>query len=312
MVDKKIISVSIDLDSLACYYSIHGLTPPDILKTSHYAKGLARFLELFDELGIRGTLFAVGEDLREPACAGALRDAVRKGHEPANHSWSHPYDLTRMTAGAIRHEILRGHDAVTAACGRAPVGFRAPGYHLSDDVTLLLKERGYRYDASLLPSAPYYLLKSAVILLSRMRGRRSRAIIGGPGMILSPAHPYRSGSRYWRRGGGLLEIPCSVVTPLGIPFIGTSLTLLPDRAGSVLLGLAGKLPFLSLELHAIDMMDARLDGFESLMPYQPDARVSLDEKRRRIGRALRRLTADLGFVSMTLEEAAPLLEGACK
>jgi hypothetical protein len=310
MIDKKILCVSIDLDALACYYALYGLAPPDTLKTFHYTKGLARFLEFFGELGIKTTLFAVGEDLKEQACAEILREAVRGGHEPANHSWSHPYDLTRKPPAVIRSEIFKGHDAITAACGREPVGFRAPGYHLSDAVTQLLRERGYRYDASLLPSPPYYLTKSAVILLSRLRGRKSRSIVGGPGMIISPAHPFRSGSRYWRRGSGLLEIPCSVATPLRIPFIGTSLTLLPDRASSLLLAFARNLDFISLEFHAIDMMDARLDGFDSLRPYQLDARVSLDEKRRKIGGALRRLTGEFGFDPMTLEEAAPLLEKA--
>lgn len=307
MADKKILCVSVDLDSMACYYGIHGITPPDNIKTIHFTKGLTRFLELFDEMNIKATLFTIGEELEDPSCSRILKDSTGMGHEPANHTWSHPYNLTRLTLPRIKHEIRRAHEAIEKAAGRGPVGFRAPGYHLTNRVRDILVEMGYRYDASLLPSPPYYLAKSTIIILSGLRGRKSHSIIGGPGMILSPGCPFRSGRHYWRRGRGLLEIPCSVVTPLNIPFIGTTITMFPRKATSMLLRFLRSAELVSIEFHAIDMMDARLDDFETLIPFQPDAKISLAEKEAKIRGVLSRLTGEFDFEPMTLEGAAGVL-----
>lgn len=306
MPDKKIVCVSIDLDPIPYYYGLHGLTPPTSIKTIHYTKGLTRFLELFDCLGIKATLFAVGEDLDDPSTAGILRKAVDLGHEPANHTWSHPYNLTRFGNLRLKNEIFMAHKAIEKAARRKPVGFRAPGYHVSGDLLGILREAGYLYDASLLPSLPYYLAKSAVIFLTWLRGGESRSIVGGAGMLLAPGLPYRTGRLYWMRGGGLLEIPCSTATPLGVPFIGTLVTLFSDRMTSALVRSLGGLDLLSIELHAIDMMEARADGFERLASCQPAASVSVEKKRRKIKAVLSRIIHEFGFEPMTLERASAL------
>jgi len=310
MAAGKTVCLSIDLDSIACYYGLYGLSPPPEVKTIHYTKGLKRFLALFDELGVKSTLFAVGSEMEDEECRAALAEAAAAGHEAANHTWSHPYDLTRMRDTLVRQEIVKAHRAIEEAAGRAPVGFRAPGYHLNAVVVRALEGEGYLYDASLLPSPPYYLAKSAVILLASLRGRKSRSIIGGPGMVLSPGEPFRTGSRYWLRGGGMLEIPCTVVTPLRIPFIGTTMTLFSDRALGLLMPFLKHRSFLSIELHAIDMMDAHMDGFGSLAPFQPDAAVPLETKAGRIRAALSRIINDFGFEPMTLGRAAGILRGS--
>ncbi|MFH1437951.1 MAG: polysaccharide deacetylase family protein [Pseudomonadota bacterium] len=306
---RKTACISIDLDSVECYYGIHGLNPPHNVRAIHFSKGLRRFLGLFDELNIKSTLFAVGEDLRDETCGRILAEAAQRGHEPANHTWSHPYNLTRLPDTQKKHQIRRAHEAIAQCTGREPVGFRAPGYHINGRLRAMLRESGYRYDASLLPSPPYYFAKSAVIALSALRGRRSRSIIGGSGMILSPTLPYRSGGMYWTMGDDLLEIPCSVVTPLRIPFIGTTMTVFSDRVIRLLMCYLEQQPFLSIELHAIDLMDSAEDGFESLARFQPDAAIPLEEKREKIRAVLSMIVNDFGFEPMTLEQAARLVDG---
>ena len=56
-----------------------------------------------------------------------LEDAAREqlaaaGHELANHSWAHRYELTRLPRARIAEEIDRGHAAVAACAGSAPTG----------------------------------------------------------------------------------------------------------------------------------------------------------------------------------------------
>ena len=117
---------------------------------------LPRFAELFDRHGVRATFFVVGRDLEEdPEGRRLLEQLAAAGHELANHSYAHPYELTRLPAGAHRRgDRSRPRARSPPAPGRAPVGFRAPGYETSAEVIDLLVERGYAYDSSAFPAGP--------------------------------------------------------------------------------------------------------------------------------------------------------------
>jgi hypothetical protein len=299
----RLLAVSVDLDGPGCYHAIHGLGPPgDHLLAVHYTAGLVRFLELLGEVGVRATLFAVGRDLERPACIEVIREAAAAGHEVANHTLDHHYGLTRMDAGIVRGEIDGGADRIREATGEPPAGFRAPGYHLSEVIVRILGESGYEYDASLLPSPPYYMAKVASMGWMWARRRRSGAIAGHPGMVLSPNRPFRMGRPFWLPGRGLPELPCTVVPAARIPFIGTSLAL-AGRDGAVAAArLVGHKRFVGLEFHALDLMDADLDGLRDVASHQPDLRVPLDRRRETFASVLRTLLGR-GFEPVTLRDA---------
>jgi len=298
MARERILCVSVDLDGPACYHDIHGLEQPgEELADRHYARGLARFLDLFDELGIQATLFAIGRDLERPRCADILADACSRGHEAANHTMTHPYAFSRLGLDAARDEIRSAAELIRSASGRSPVGFRAPGYHIDDAIVSVLEELGYAYDASLLPSPAYYLAKVGVMTWMRATGRRSRAVAGHPGMTLSPSRPYRMGRSYWRRGSGLPELPCSVLPVVRVPFIGTTLSLSGPSRAAWMARIAARGRWVGLEFHPIDLMDAS-DGLEALVGHQPDLRVGIDEKAATFRRVLG-ILLDAGFRSLT-------------
>src|SRR4051812_8620251 len=143
------VCVSVDLDAIECYFRIHALPgpPPESARFAVLRRCLPRLAELFARHGVRPTWFVVGRDLEEDAQGRRLLvELARAGQEPANNSFSHPYDLVRLGRPAIAEQIDRGHAALADACGHAPVGFRAPGYEISREVLDLLGERGYRYD----------------------------------------------------------------------------------------------------------------------------------------------------------------------
>src|SRR5579884_1642607 len=154
---RRVCSVSVDLDPLACYYRIHGLgEPPRALADVVLRRALPRWLELFARRGIQATLFVVGGDLDgNPHSRGSralIGEAARAGHELGNHSFGHPYDLDRLPRERVAEEIDRAHERIAEAGTVAPVGFRAPGYNLSPTIVDVLIERGYRYDSSILPA----------------------------------------------------------------------------------------------------------------------------------------------------------------
>ena len=56
--------LSVDLDDVGCYHSIHGLSkPPDSAAGLVLETCLPRFLELFAALGVTATFFIIGRDL---------------------------------------------------------------------------------------------------------------------------------------------------------------------------------------------------------------------------------------------------------
>ncbi|MBW2262690.1 MAG: polysaccharide deacetylase family protein [Deltaproteobacteria bacterium] len=299
MARERLLCVSVDLDGPGCYHEIHGLPAPgESLADRHYTRGLARFLSLFDELGVKATLFAVGRDLERSRCASILADACTRGHEAANHTMTHPYAFSRLGPDAVRDEIRSAAERIREAGGQGPRGFRAPGYHINDGIVSVLEELGYAYDASLLPSPAYYLAKVGVMTWMRATGRKSLSVAGHPGMTLSPGRPYRMGRSYWREGNGLPELPCSVLPVVRVPFIGTTLSL-AGRSRSVMMArIAARGRWVGLEFHAIDLMDDRGDGLDVLSGYQPDVRVAVDEKTATF-RAVLRVLLDAGFASVT-------------
>jgi peptidoglycan/xylan/chitin deacetylase (PgdA/CDA1 family) len=105
-----------------------------------------------------------------PRAGRILAELAKAGHEIASHSYSHPYDLVRLGREKIADELDRAQAAIAEACGRLPVGFRAPGYEITAELLDLLCERGYRYDSSAFPAIPYYLAKAAV-MAGPARGR---------------------------------------------------------------------------------------------------------------------------------------------
>lgn len=311
-------SLSVDLDEIRCYAAIHGQTEAlggDAARAI-YAHAVPRFARLFDALGVPATFFVIGEDL-DPAVVGeaaaaanaeVLRGLHAAGHEIANHSHHHLYDLTRRDAATWRREVRGGAALIEQAVGEAPVGFRAPGYTIHDGLFEALAELGVRYDSSVFPCPPYYGAKALALGLYRAaaavgRGRPSASVLDDPRVLRSPADPYRVGRPYWTRGEGLVELPIAVTRGLRLPFIGTSVALAGARGAAALATMMRGRPFANLELHGIDLADADADGLASLRPHQPDLRRSAAEKESALRSAVGQLRA-AGRRFVTLREAA--------
>lgn len=82
-----------------------------------------RFLEALDELGIKATFFACGENVeRRPSMARAIVDA---GHALGNHTFSHPC-LPLCSRAAVFREVFATQDTIRAVTGRTVRLFRPP------------------------------------------------------------------------------------------------------------------------------------------------------------------------------------------
>lgn len=302
----KLAALSVDLDEIDCYASIHGLDSLGEVRAI-YRRALPRFEALFDELDVPATFFVIGRDV-DGENAERLRRLQAAGHELGNHTYDHLYDLTRRDRARIAEEIDRGAEAIEAAVGQGPLGFRAPGYTINDTVFEVLEERGYLYDSSVFPCPPYYGAKAAAIGLygarARLgRGRASSSVVDDPRVLSAPADPYRRGRPYWKAGSGMVELPIGVTRMFRLPYIGTTVALASPTGADLLTRQMLGRPLINLELHGIDLADADEDGLQELRAHQPDLRRDAEHKAENVRRAVRVLR-NAGYEMVTLAEAA--------
>lgn len=270
--------LTIDLDGAWCYRAIHGF---DVGSDAAQAapdddvllQGLPRFLELCARLSAKATLFVVGRDLDNDRYADLVNAAVDAGHDVASHSFSHAYDLSRRSYDAARRDVDASVRAIVDVTGRAPAGFRAPGYNVSAALLDAVKDAGLSWSSSLLPSPAYFAARALVIARTALSGRRSASLLGDVRAF---------SSRRRRHKNGLAEFPLSA--PWGIPLTGTTLALLGDDAAAALVDAAADDADVSIEFHAADFVDGRL-----LPEGQPDRRVRLSDKLVRMEAAARRV-----------------------
>lgn len=299
----KLASISIDLDETPRYAAIHGLkTPRGLAAHVVYDRCVPRLTAWLEDESIRATFFAIGEDLDRQENRTTITALHRAGHEIGNHSYHHHYDLTRRAVGDIGEEVERGAAIIEDVCGKRPAGFRAPGYTVSDPLFSALERSGVEYDSSVFPCPSYYAAKAAALAAIRVRGRKSASILDSPAVLRAPREPYRIGRPYWRKGDGLIELPIGV-TPLQLPYIGTSLVLGGERIAQRLTKQMLGRELINLELHGLDVADAIDDGLEALGPHRADLKRTAVDKLRSL-RAATRVIREAGYELVTLEQAA--------
>jgi len=300
----QLAAVSVDLDPLAHYCHIHGLSPgllsPEALHAVH-SLALPRLRQLFTACGIPATLFAIGEEVeRHPEAARALREAHAAGHEIANHSHRHDYALSRRSEAVIAADLARAQEVLTRATGKAPEGFRAPGYTLSPSLYRAVEAAGFDYASSAFPAAPYWLGKAAVMGLLRLKGQASRAILDTPRVLAAPRAPYfpDPAAPYRRGRGRVLELPVTVTPKLRFPVIGTFVATLPAPMVRRLVAACRDLRLFNLELHAVDVLDAS-DGLpEALVRRQRDLSIPWALKAERLSAVIWQLARERDVVTL--------------
>ncbi len=189
---RPLASLSLDLDNLWSYQMTHGEAGWDRYD-SYLDVVVPLVLEFLAARDQRITFFVVGQDAALERNHHAIRAIAEDGHEIGNHSFRHEPWLHRYSPSQIDAELEQTEDALVALTGRRPVGFRGPGYSLSEDVLLGLVDRGYEYDCTTLPSvigplARWYFFRS-VELTAEQRAERGH-LFGSASEGMRPLHPY--------------------------------------------------------------------------------------------------------------------------
>ena len=302
MSSRPTASLSLDLDNLWAYLRTHG-DPEWAARPSFLGTAVPRLLELLGTQGLTSTVFVVGADADREDGAKAVAEIVAAGHEVANHSYWHQPWLHRLSPTELDDELGRTEEALVAAGAPRPVGFRGPGFSLTPDLLALLARRGYRYDATTLPTwigplARAYHDRSATAGTggTRPEGAEQGDLFGPVSDVRAPIHPYR-----WRGAADLVELPVTTMPLLRVPIHGSYLLQLHQispKVAKAYFGAAVRLCRLrgvqpSLLLHPTDVLDRReAPG----MDFFPGMAVPGAEKAALLGWALAELRSRFDVV----------------
>ncbi len=256
-------SLSVDLDNLWAYQMVHG-DPSWDRYASYLELVVPRMLEVFARIDAPITVFVVGRDAADPRNHDVLRTIVDAGHELGNHSHDHLPWMHRLDRAGIDEQLTAAHQAIVAATGVAPTGFRGPGYSLGPEIVRSLRSLGYAYDASLLPTwvgpfARAYYLRGTDLTAEQRHQRRE--LFGHLRDASAPVHPFRWVDATDPGGsgtGGLVELPVTVLPVARVPF-----------HPSYLLYLAGRSPALATAYFRAGLRLCRLRRVEPSLLFHP-------------------------------------------
>jgi len=243
--------LTFDLDTLGLDMFPNGPLSPDqsqILEDLSYATIVPRIVEFLADLRVPATFFVIGRHAER--YAATLRGLIAGGHEVANHTMTHPRDFAALAPDAIRTEIAACHATLARVTGRGPAGFRAPGYTINRFVLGALSDLGYSYDASLVPSWSYSMLKLAS---QRLFNRPDYPIVPQElRCAFAPHVPFRVDAArpfHLHRDGALMEIPVSTVPVLQWPLASIPLMMAARKTKLLEWSVYRTRPFLSISLH---------------------------------------------------------------
>jgi hypothetical protein len=275
---KPVAALSLDLDNCWSYLKIRGDERWRDYP-SYLSELVARVLDALSRAGQRITFFIVGADAERAENRAPLRAIVAAGHDIGNHSHHHESWMHRYTRQEVEEEVARAEAAIAAATGMRPRGFRGPGFATSPAIVDVLVQRGYRYDASTLPtwigpiSRAYYFRKT---WLDASQREQRATLFGNWHDSLLPNKPHHRGS--------LLELPVTVMPGVRTPFHVSYLLYIAAysktgalayfRSALTLCALTKTAP--SLLLHPLDFLGA---GEAAGLEFFPGMQLSGEFKR---------------------------------
>lgn len=304
MKEKPMASISLDLDNQWSYMKIHGDEGWDKYP-SYFDIFIPHILNILEELDLKITFFIVGKDTESEENRKYLRMITEKGHEVGNHSYHHESWLQTYSYEEIENEIINAEKAIHHATGQKPTGFRGPGFSWSNDLLKVLESRGYKYDASTLPTflgplaRTYYFWKSD---LSKEEKRARKELFGKFSEGFRKLKPYK-----WNLGekNALIEIPVTTMPIFKLPFHLSYLIFL----GNISMGLMNlylsiaislckltKTP-ISYLLHPLDLIGG--DQITQLA-FFPGMNVSSDRKVFIFKKVMKKLAKHFTLVDMNM------------
>jgi protoporphyrinogen oxidase len=309
--NRPVATLSLDLDNLWSYLKTRGdrswRSFPTFLDVV-----VPRVLRFLEKRAQPITWFVVGQDAAIAENRSLLSSVAIAGHEIGNHSYLHEPWLHLYPPERLDEELRRAERAIEDATGWHPKGFRGPGFSVSEEVLLALDRRGYRYDASTLPTFIGPLARAIYFRNTHFTPEElaeREALFGSWRDGTRPLKPYRWGLA----GKRLIEVPVTTMPLLRTPIHMSYLMYLGERSPALAYGylavalrlcrFMGVAP--SLLLHSHDFVGA--DDVPA-MSFFPGFRLPGEVKVRLVARCVDLLRRDFHVVPLaTYVDGLPAL-----
>lgn len=110
-----------------------------------------KVLDLLREVGVKATFFTMGYVAKHHP--DLIAQIAEEGHEVESHGYYHQF-VYDLTPAEFQEDLLRTREAIVAATGRCPAGYRAPFFSITKKswwALDTLAELGFEYDSSIFP-----------------------------------------------------------------------------------------------------------------------------------------------------------------
>ena len=259
-VNKRIASLSLDLDDQWTYMKTHG-DPEWSSYPSYLSYAVPRILDFLDERDVKITFFIVAQDAAFDHNRDVLAEIARRGHDIGSHTFHHDPWLHIYSEQEINEELARAEKHIEEVTGVKPTGFRGPGFSFSDTVLRVLTKRGYDYDASTFPNILNPVARMYFLWTSNMtkeEREQRKGLFGSWKDGFRPNKPFN-----WKsEGRHMLEIPVTTMPLFKVPihasyilFLGNfsyGLAMMYFRFALMMCRLTGTQP--SILLHPLDFI----------------------------------------------------------
>ena len=140
------VCLTFDFDAVSLWLA-RGITAPGPVSRGEFAAvAVPRVLDFLATRAIQATWFIPGHTVE--TYPEACREIVAAGHEVGLHGYAH--ELQMPDEETERRVYERSCEVMWELTGSSPLGYRAPGGHLSASTIELLLEAGISYDSSLM------------------------------------------------------------------------------------------------------------------------------------------------------------------
>ncbi|HEU19417.1 MAG TPA: hypothetical protein ENO00_08605 [Deltaproteobacteria bacterium] len=300
----KICSITVDVDCLNSNFKGFGLRKP-YYSYREFGLGIENILQFFDQYNVKATFFFVAKDMEIAENAFLLNEVAAAGHEIASHSYSHPQGFRLLPLEDKTYELRKSKEILEDLTGDEVIGFRAPGWNISDDALPVLRSLGFKYDSSVFPTSISILLKALHYYAMRRRDALTRSTLGKLYYLGSPSTPYRTEKQKLGKKGSsdFVEFPVQVTGLFRLPFFATFHLSYPSCVESGYKTIKNR-NIINYQMHLSDFVDYTVEEFSQEIPQQAGSylplslKLTLDEKKRIWNRVFRIIAEDYDYLPL--------------
>jgi len=274
----KVCSVSVDVDSLNSNFKGFGLRKREY-SYNEFQTGIENILNFFAQYNVKATFFFVAQDLEIKKNARFITSVTAAGHEVASHSYSHPQGFSLLSHEEKIYELKNSKEIIEAISRQRVIGFRAPGWNISDDTLPIFRDLGYTYDSSIFPTSITWFLKAIHYTKMWKRDRLAKTTLGHLYYTFSPSYPYHTDEKKMGKRGDtdFIEFPVQVTGILRLPFFATFHLAYPSFIKKGFNAIKNR-KIINYQMHLSDFVDYLEKEFEGELPKKFGSYIPLSLK----------------------------------